>query len=407
MKRVVVVVFIALLMSCDSKEIDIVEESKTEVFNAKEVQKSNKTALWMHYMPWFEDDKSSDDGKWGSHWTMANKNPNIIKDGKREIAAHFYPLIGPYSSSNKKVLEYHFLLMKYAGIDGVLIDWYGTRDYYDYDANRKNSEVIIEVIESVGLNFAIVYEDQTLRDGIDDIYEKQQQAIKDLLYLERKFLKKETYIKIDGKPLLLTFGPQVINTPLEWTNIFSRINTTPAFITLFAHSNKSNDNENMNSVGEFIWVDKTDMQQKYDHVKNFELFIGAAYPGFKDYYKEGGWGNNILLKEHDGGNTLRETLNLAKENNSEFIQLITWNDFGEGTMIEPTDEFQFLFLEIIQEFSGVKYGVEELQTIYEYYNLLEKNSLNQQNKELLKQVYYYLISLQIENAKETIRTISE
>jgi hypothetical protein len=31
------------------------------------------------------------------------------------------------------------------------------------------------------------------------------------------------------------------------------------------------------------------------------------------------------------------------------VQLVTWNDYGEGTIIEPTAEFGYLYLEIIQE----------------------------------------------------------
>ncbi len=31
------------------------------------------------------------------------------------------------------------------------------------------------------------------------------------------------------------------------------------------------------------------------------------------------------------------------------IQLVTWNDYGEGTMIEPTHEFGYTFLEIVQQ----------------------------------------------------------
>jgi len=30
------------------------------------------------------------------------------------------------------------------------------------------------------------------------------------------------------------------------------------------------------------------------------------------------------------------------------VQLVTWNDYGEGTMIEPTHEFGYTFLEVIQ-----------------------------------------------------------
>jgi hypothetical protein len=40
---------------------------------------------------------------------------------------------------------------------------------------------------------------------------------------------------------------------------------------------------------------------------------------------------------------------LALEQNPDVIQLITWNDYGEGTIIEPTEEFGYQYLEIVQD----------------------------------------------------------
>src|SRR5690606_33503416 len=50
-----------------------------------------------------------------------------------------------------------------------------------------------------------------------------------------------------------------------------------------------------------------------------------------------------------GGDTLRETLAMAIEANAAIIQLTTWNDYGDGTIIEPTEETGYLFTEIMQE----------------------------------------------------------
>ena len=144
------------------------------------VRKSNVMKLYTHYMPWFETPATSNDKKWGQHWTMATCNPEQ-KDGngKRQIASHYYPLIEPYASSDAVVLNYHTLLMKYSGIDGVMIDWYGTQDKYDYAPNRRNTEELVKAIERAGLQFAIVYEDQTLKE-LPDNNAKVAQAIRDM-----------------------------------------------------------------------------------------------------------------------------------------------------------------------------------------------------------------------------------
>lgn len=399
MKKITIIslLLLALFVGCGDKDDagNIVEEDKLEKFDPVLVTKTNPMKVWVHYMPWFEDKASSNDGNWGMHWTMANKNPDIIDaDGKRQIAAHYYPLIGPYASSDVDVLEYHFLLMKYAGIDGILIDWYGTRDLYDYVSNKRNTEAIVSVLEKVGLEFAIVYEDQTLRDEMASDAARVNQAVKDMQYLENNFFKSKHYIQIDGKPLLMVFGPQVIEKPADWNTIFSRMNESPAFFPLFGHSSRATSAEFQNVTGEYIWVDGTSMAVKYANKDNFEKYIGGAYPGFHDFYKEGGWGNNILNIDYESGQTFQQGLAMAQDNNMEYLQLITWNDFGEGTMIEPTQEFQYSFLENIQDFTGVAYEKSSLEAVYTYYQLKKQFDGKSKEQKQLTQIFYYLISLQ-------------
>src|SRR5690606_25897973 len=157
---------ITIAISCNSCSKDdggteTVGGGQEETFDPVAVTKTNSTKIYMHYMPWFETKESSGNNQWGYHWTMANKNPdNVDVNGQREIASHYYPLIGPYHSGDRDVIENHLLLMKYSGVDGVLIDWYGTYDINDFKALKENSEQLIDMLDEVGLKFAIVYEDR-------------------------------------------------------------------------------------------------------------------------------------------------------------------------------------------------------------------------------------------------------
>ena len=62
--------------------------------------------ILVHTMPWFASKPVS--GGWGWHWTMGRFDPERTDaSGSRAIASHYYPLIGPYDSSDPDVLEYH------------------------------------------------------------------------------------------------------------------------------------------------------------------------------------------------------------------------------------------------------------------------------------------------------------
>ena len=123
--------------------------------------------IMVHYMPWYASKPVS--GEWGWHWTMNHFDPDTIADdGRRAIASHYYPLIGPYDSNDPHALECHVLLMKFAGIDGAIIDWYGIKDHYDYAAIHRNTNHLITYIKKAGLSFAICYEDQTVKHLVND-----------------------------------------------------------------------------------------------------------------------------------------------------------------------------------------------------------------------------------------------
>jgi len=413
MKRYITLLFFwimnILFISCsgsDDKGSD--KPTEPETFEPVAIEKTNSTKIYVHYMPWFETNESSANKKWGYHWTMANKNPNTIgANGRREIASYYYPLIGPYHSGDKNVIENHLLLMKYSGIDGVLIDWYGTYDVNDYRMVKENTEQLIAMLDKVGLEYAIVYEDRVTKNVVD-----AQKAISvtaaaktDLAYMQNNYFDDKNYIKINGKPLLLNFGPIILQTPAEWTNVFNTLTTKPTFLTLWDQSVEAGDN----ASGEYAWVFKnsTYLTNFYTNTKSkLSVAMGSAYPGFKDFYAEGGGGDAIgWTIEPNNGATLDETLSLAKNANLNYLQLITWNDFGEGKMFEPTVEFGYSYIEKVKTFAGVKNTETVFPDISKLYNLRveKKGSADAQKK--LDQAFNYFVSMQSAKAKQLINEI--
>ena len=186
------------------------------LFAAKPVLKSNTKKIFVHVMPWFET-KATNNGQWGIHWKMNTQNPDIVDaNGKRQIASHYYPLIGPYASGDTAVIEYQLLLMKLSGIDGVFIDWPGAQNKYDYPLLGKKYTKIVSLLGRVGFNYAIVYEDQNLVQTTD----KAGQSQADMTYLQTNFFVQSNYEKINGKPWLLVFWPAAIANRSRMDNAY-------------------------------------------------------------------------------------------------------------------------------------------------------------------------------------------
>ena len=366
------------------------------------VGKTNSTKVLMHYMPWFETN-SSNDGKWGQHWTMITKDPNIIVDvatGKRQIASHYYPLIGPYHSGDPEVIEYHLLLMKYSGVDATVIDWYGTHNIYDYKINFDNSDQLIKRTKEIGLDFGIVYEPY-ITSNVESVtgQNKSLAAIDDLKFLKNNYFNQTNYLKINNKTAFLAFGNNF--TGAEWNSIFSYSGVSPRMYFLQYLTNSI---ATINpSPGEFYWVNSSDNLGQTNWDLNFKGFkISGAYPGFKDYYGQGGWTSNHLNWEIEvSALTLRDRLNLIKNLNTNVVQIQTFNDFGEGTMMEPTVEFGFTFLNELQKFTGVPYNTRELELVYKYY-LLRTKYKSTVTYSQTKEIFNYLITLKVGKAEALI-----
>ncbi|MBL9146590.1 MAG: alpha/beta hydrolase fold domain-containing protein [Verrucomicrobiaceae bacterium] len=299
---------------------------------------SAEPRLLVHYMPWYATKHVS--GEWGWHWTMNHFDPEQTKwDDQRKIASHDYPLIGPYDSGDDHALECHALLMKIAGLDGVVIDWYGTSDLNDHAMNHRNTQKFIPWLKKAGLSFAVCYEDQavkSLKNGED-----VKQAEKDLKWAEEHFFADPGYVKQDGQPVLLVFGPQ----HLKWK---FGLSSKPLVFGL-AHLVKENGLD-----GAFAWPPVTGGKSLSPEQWKKELgliyaqtqpFIATAFPGFKDIYQQAGVHDSYGSIESRKSLTFSESLAQALESKAPIIQIATWNDYGEGTMIEPTRSNGFRHLE--------------------------------------------------------------
>jgi hypothetical protein len=318
--------------------------------------------LMVYYMPWFVAKPISAD--WGWHWTMNHFSPdNMNASGEREIASWYYPLIGPYDSADPAVLEYHVLLMKLAGIDGVIVDWYGSDDFLDYASNDRHTAAILEFARRAGLKFALCYEDRTIQQeingGLIAATNALAQAQNIMRYVQSTYFEQPNYLRWRGQPVLLNFGPQYFKQNSEWQQIFSVLTNPPAFFT--------EDTRLPVGAGAFNWPPMFLSQAPgtggvlssvalAGYLTSFEqagsswpAFISSAFPRFHDIYQKAGirdyWG---YLGDRNG-DTLRETLSRALTNASAIVQIVTWNDFGEGTVLEPTVEYGYRDLGIVQD----------------------------------------------------------
>jgi hypothetical protein len=373
--------------------------------------------VYVHVMPWFQTPlwagvkkyqwpanpndaaRRGEIDKWGQHWTMATRNPDVWQDGRRQIASHFYPLTGPYASGDRYILEYQLLLMKYAGIDGVIIDDPGQTQLWDFPANQDNSEAIANVTGEVGLGFAVTYEDRNLHDGDARIpgFDAFAQAQWDMSWYRDNYFSRANYIRVDGKPLITVFGPLYFHDPGSWSSVLSPLGGNYTLFSL-AHLTAQT---GWAGAGGFSWIGQPwDMSYAYGLGSTR---MSSAFPGYQSFYGPGGWGSDESSQQMNVSvGKFHETLNAAKSDDAAQIQLATWNDYGEGTMIEPTVEFGFGFLSALQSQLGVQQSQSDLELIKRLWDQRQAAGSNAGRQAQLDQAFQFLLARQVAAAARCI-----
>jgi hypothetical protein len=311
----------------------------------------------MHYMPWYE--SAPVRGRWGGHWAGfdGRHSPGTHDaNGLPDIASHFHPLIGPYDSTDPALLDCHLAQMKMAGVDGVVVDWYGVAEALDFPSIHVASVAMFEAAGRYGMAFAACYEDRVAGMMVDRGMLRNDaiatRVAEDLGWLDEHWFPSPTYVSVGGKPLLLNFGPITAKDPAVWRRAIDSLGRRPAFFALHHLWRKAG------ADGGFTWIHWNPWEETSEEAEVRKRLRGvfalpsadpaevivSACPGYKDIYPE-----SRPVLEHADGETLRVSLDEALAGPAKVVQLVTWNDYGEGTMIEPTHEFGYRFLEIVQE----------------------------------------------------------
>lgn len=125
------------------------------------------------YYPWYATPEH--DGH-VSHWEQNGHNP------PEDIGANFYPAAGIYSSADGGLIDTHMQQIAAAGIDTVVVSWWGRGSYEDAVLQQ-----VINAAKPLNINVAAHIEpykgrsDATLRADHDYLYDK---GVRDFYYYQ-------------------------------------------------------------------------------------------------------------------------------------------------------------------------------------------------------------------------------
>jgi len=324
--------------------------------------------LVAHYMPWFQVQKSATNSEltW-FHWKWESAGPirdptRILNNGLRNISSVIYPLIGPYNSWSERVVRYHLQTAKAAGIQAFLVDWYGPDSY-----ENQQIPLLLKEARKLGMKIAICYEEKINYEKFRELKDPQdveQHIIADLTYILKEYGHHPAYLKRNGIPFVFQFnrwdvGAPLKNTsPAKWEKIFQKL---PGPIVYGRQNFDGAFHPPMQAA--YLWwtpeahvIDSFQTTAEEARKKGKLLFyMSMVSPGFDDT-GVWGWGQGVRKTERFGLSVLRDTFDRAWAQHPELIQVVTWNDFEEGTAVEPSYENGFWYLDALETWWGKKTG---------------------------------------------------
>lgn len=316
--------------------------------------------------PW----KSDGWGAWGHAGENGKRHEpdRVGADGRRDVASVFYPAVGPYDMSDPELVEYHCQLLKMAGVDGISFNL----SFYQRDPWRQWSmRLYVDTMRQYGLQGILRFENKFY----DHVYRDPKQAL-DAAYADMdawlKMLEPVQY-RVGGRPVFMLFTFALSPDELRTWKERSAADRRPVVVTYGADPKYAGVVD-----GRFGWAGDAPVRssdhppyrqyadpaavranEAHDLKRADELFrsgqitfyVAGVSPGFDDIGCWG-WGQGPRKVDRDGGHTYRYRWEQVLRTNLPVVMVPTWNDWAEGTVIEPTVEFGTDYLEMTRQYTA-------------------------------------------------------
>jgi hypothetical protein len=263
-----------------------------------------------------------------------------------------YPLLGRYSSDERAVMDEHVRWAKNAGIDGFIVSWKST------DVLNRRLERLVRVASRHDFKLLIIY--QGLDVGREPLPVERVAA--DLDLFRHRYGGNRVFRAFDVPAVVWSGTWEFSRKQVEAVTRSRRDD-----LLILASERDRKGYERLAGVVDgnaYYWSSANPETYPGYEAKLEEmgqsvhahggLWIAPAAPGF-DARSVGG----TTVVDRKGGATFRRELDAAAGSSPDAIGLISWNEFSEGTHIEPSERYGPRYLDVLADVRGAEQPVVE------------------------------------------------
>ena len=283
-------------------------------------------------------------GTW-LHWPEGGHNPDHLDaKGLPDIGATNHPRFWPYDAGDPKLIDHQLELANRAGVDVLISTWWFRDDNHD-----RNLHKVLDRIDATGSKVRMSAYYETI-DG-----ESAERAIEGLRYIAREHGKREGFFKLDGLPVIFVYGRAMGQIAMkEWDEV-CRALKDEAVLVADRYSKSAARTfagvHTYNPVG--LVVNNADMAKAYNSAVKLARTHGkisclTVIPGYDD---SNIGRSRVTVAERKAGKLYEDLWKKTIAAQPDWILITSWNEWHEGSEIEPSVENGDMYIEMTARFS--------------------------------------------------------